>query len=66
LRCRAVNRPQADIPAFCLAGICWLQYTVAIPAGVLKRQSTLQVTGCKEALSVLMITTSLAGDIAQL
>lgn len=47
------------------AGICCEQEIVTGPSAALNVQSTLQVTPRSPALSVLMITASFAGDIAQ-
>src|SRR6185369_1873474 len=47
------------------AGICCEQEIVTGPSAALNVQSTLQVTARSDALSVLTITESFAGDIAQ-
>jgi hypothetical protein len=47
------------------AGTCCAQEIVTGPSAALNVQSTLQVTARSEVLSVLTITASLAGDIAQ-
>jgi hypothetical protein len=48
------------------AGICCVQETVTGPSGQVNWQSTLQVISRSEALSVLTMTASFAGDSAQL
>src|SRR3954449_1860647 len=59
-----VGRRQTYQPLL-FAGICWVQEIVAGPSGEVNRQSTLQVMARSEALSVLTITASPAGDGVQ-
>jgi hypothetical protein len=60
-----VGRRQTYQPLL-LAGIDCVQEMVTGPCGEVNWQSTLQLTARSEALSVLTITASFAGDSAQL